>query len=338
MTDARLDVSTLEEPDLVALAALKLMVEVEVEPASAFEAAEAASRAWRVDYLSSGPGAVGADPIDAPLLGRARAWQVEVGRLRAMAARHAARARGPQQEAAVETFAAVAALEQEAPQWVEVSDFGVDASALAALDAWGPESAATKLGLPPGVKGGRAAAPEPSVSAAPPASARDVYARAVGAGTAWDRRAGPRPAAGGATGRSLADDLDLAPALGGEPSLAAVPVSMADVVAVRSERPAGAERRSDEAAKPALSARSAVLDHRGAGPIPLAAHQKIHALPPAKARPSRSDSVVVRPVPGVPGFVTRSDRFSGRIGNTATQLPSADELMLEITKTMMLPS
>lgn len=140
--------------DLICLCALKLMVEVEVAPLAAFEVAEASCPRWRLDYLASGPGLIGSDPVDAACLGRARAWQVEVGRQRRIAqlrgeslpqtpvakvpvALHNQTAwREPRipssmrpisaLEEACEAFEALAhaeaAQEQSMPEWIDVSD------------------------------------------------------------------------------------------------------------------------------------------------------------------------------------------------------------------------
>jgi hypothetical protein len=79
------DVTQLPESDRTSLCALKLMVEVEVGPLTAFEVAEAGGEQWQIDYLKSGPGLIGPDVVDTTSLGRARAWHVEVGRQRRMA-------------------------------------------------------------------------------------------------------------------------------------------------------------------------------------------------------------------------------------------------------------
>ncbi len=143
------ELSQLPDPDLVSLCALKLMIEVDVQPLAAFEVAEVSSRPWQLDYLASGPGLIGPEPVDAACLGRARAWAVEVARQRRMAQLRgeslpsaprikAAAAHHPQtawrqplhrpelsasQAAACATFEALAHVEASPePEWIDISE------------------------------------------------------------------------------------------------------------------------------------------------------------------------------------------------------------------------
>lgn len=125
--------------DLVALAALKLIVEVDADPSAAFGHVEAAPRRWLLRFLADGPGAIGADPIDASSLGRARAWQIEVARQRRMAELYRP-ASDPAPvsssgEVAVQTFAALSALEDE-DVWVEVSEIEAAPGFAPSSDPW----------------------------------------------------------------------------------------------------------------------------------------------------------------------------------------------------------
>lgn len=106
--DMPLDLLALPQPDLAALAALKLMVEVGAEVEVAFGTWVGLDRWSCLDFLRNGSGTIGQEPMDAQTLARARAWQAELGQLQSRPPRR----RAPSAEA-VSTFAALAAEEAE---------------------------------------------------------------------------------------------------------------------------------------------------------------------------------------------------------------------------------
>lgn len=173
MTTSPIRVDHLPTPDLVALAALKLMVEVEAAPRDAFEVAEPASRDWLLGYLTEGPGAIGPDPVDASNLGRARAWQVEIGRQRRMAELYRAPSRDGLSDSgarALETFAALAAVEAESePElWVDVSDVLEVAPARRSRPSRPDSVVVTPVSPAPGFTAGPSSAPLRGAESAAP--------------------------------------------------------------------------------------------------------------------------------------------------------------------------
>ena len=65
----------LETQDLADLTAYKLLIEVECQTGLALDIARNASRAWMIDYLSSGQQRVAAEAIDYVCLMHARNWR-----------------------------------------------------------------------------------------------------------------------------------------------------------------------------------------------------------------------------------------------------------------------
>lgn len=130
-TEARVELDALPPDDLVALAALKLTVEVDAEPTTALELARDGAPEWRLAFLRSGPGTIGADPIDGRSLGRARAQRVRVESQRAPVAPPPDVCTNgawpaplpPSSEMAVETFAALDDLDD-----LDDEDFDIEVS------------------------------------------------------------------------------------------------------------------------------------------------------------------------------------------------------------------
>jgi hypothetical protein len=73
MTSNPVAPSTLKTPDLRALAALKLEIEVDAAPDAAWAAVHDADRAWLLAFLCATGTRIGRRRIDAALLARARA-------------------------------------------------------------------------------------------------------------------------------------------------------------------------------------------------------------------------------------------------------------------------